>query len=116
MFVMTELLRDDQESPAEDQDQEDDRDQPQGDPAARPAPAVYAGAREKEGGFRVEGGLAGTAISGSRTCSPNTRAPRNPNWKLHPNDTALFQYSGGTTGISKGAVAIAPQRRGGHTS
>ena len=32
-------------------------------------------------------------------------APR-PDLEISPDDTALFQYSGGTTGISKGAVAL----------
>jgi long-chain acyl-CoA synthetase len=32
-------------------------------------------------------------------------APR-PSVEVHPDDTALFQYSGGTTGIPKGAVAM----------
>ncbi len=29
-----------------------------------------------------------------------------PNVEVSPDDTALFQYSGGTTGIPKGAVAM----------
>ena len=29
-----------------------------------------------------------------------------PNVEVSPDDTALFQYSGGTTGVPKGAVAM----------
>ncbi|HLF75065.1 MAG TPA: long-chain fatty acid--CoA ligase [Anaerolineales bacterium] len=61
--------------------------------------------REKKGGFRVEGGLQEGDIWFQDLLAKYGDAPR-PKLEVGPDDTALFQYSGGTTGISKGAVAL----------
>ena len=45
------------------------------------------------------------AISGSRTCWRNTPTTPRPKLDIGSDDTAMFQYSGGTTGVSKAAVA-----------
>ncbi len=60
--------------------------------------------REKKEGFRVEGGLKDDDIWFQDMLAKHQNASR-PTVEIDPNDTALFQYSGGTTGISKGAVA-----------
>lgn len=59
--------------------------------------------KEQKGGFRV------TLQDGDvwmQTLIANHSASERPKVELGPNDLALFQYSGGTTGISKGAVAL----------
>lgn len=59
--------------------------------------------REKKGGFRVtlaEGDVWMQELIAS--CKPEDR----PKLSIGPDDVALFQYSGGTTGISKGAIAL----------
>jgi long-chain acyl-CoA synthetase len=59
--------------------------------------------KEKKGGFRVElqqGDLWMKDLIERR--KPEDR----PKVNVGPDDVALFQYSGGTTGISKGAVAL----------
>jgi long-chain acyl-CoA synthetase len=61
--------------------------------------------REKKGGFRIEGGLRGGDIWFQDLLAKYPNASK-PNVDVGPDDTALFQYSGGTTGISKGAVAM----------
>jgi len=61
--------------------------------------------REKKGGFRIEGGLKDGDIWLQDLLAKYPDAPR-PKLEVGPDDTALFQYSGGTTGISKGAVAL----------
>jgi len=61
--------------------------------------------REKKGGFRIEGGLKDGDVWLQDLLAKYTDAPR-PKLEVGPDDTALFQYSGGTTGISKGAVAL----------
>jgi long-chain acyl-CoA synthetase len=61
--------------------------------------------REKKGGFRIEGGLQNGDIWMQDLLTKYKDAPR-PKLEIGPDDTALFQYSGGTTGISKGAVAL----------
>jgi len=61
--------------------------------------------REKKGGFRVEGGLAEGEMWLQDLIAKYKGAPR-PKLEIDPDDTALFQYSGGTTGVSKGAVAM----------
>ena len=61
--------------------------------------------REKKGGFRIEGGLKDGDIWLQDLLAKYADAPR-PKLEVAPDDTALFQYSGGTTGISKGAVAL----------
>ena len=66
---------------------------------------LFTLAREKKGGFRVEGGLAEDDVWMKDLLAHYKRA-RRPAIELSPEDTALFQYSGGTTGVSKGAVAV----------
>ena len=61
--------------------------------------------REKKGGFRIEGGLRDGDVWFQDLLAKHKDASR-PNVEVDPNDTALFQYSGGTTGVSKGAVAM----------
>jgi long-chain acyl-CoA synthetase len=61
--------------------------------------------REKKGGFRIEGGLKDGDIWLQDLLAQHKDSPR-PKLEVGPDDTALFQYSGGTTGISKGAVAL----------
>jgi len=61
--------------------------------------------REKKSGFRIEGGLQGGDVWMQDLLEKYKDAPR-PTVEVGPDDTALFQYSGGTTGISKGAVAL----------
>ncbi len=59
--------------------------------------------KEKKGGFRVT--LAPDDIWMQDLIHSNKPEDR-PKVQVGPDDTALFQYSGGTTGISKGAVAL----------
>ena len=61
--------------------------------------------REKKGGFRIEGGLKDDDIWFQDLLAKHKESPR-PQLEIGPDDTALFQYSGGTTGVSKGAVAL----------
>ena len=61
--------------------------------------------REKKGGFRIEGGLRDGDVWFQDLLAKHKDASR-PNVEVGPDDTALFQYSGGTTGVSKGAVAM----------
>ena len=61
--------------------------------------------REKKGGFRIEGGLKEGDVWLQDLIAKHKGAPR-PKLEIGPDDTALFQYSGGTTGVSKGAVAL----------
>lgn len=65
---------------------------------------LFTLAREKKGGFRIEGGLRDGDIWLQELLAKYKGAPR-PKLEIGPDDTALFQYSGGTTGVSKGAVA-----------
>jgi long-chain acyl-CoA synthetase len=66
---------------------------------------LFTIAKEKKGGFRIEGGLAEGEIWMKDLLSKYTSASQ-PKLDIGPDDVALFQYSGGTTGISKGAVAL----------
>jgi len=66
---------------------------------------LFTLAREKKGGFRIEGGLKEGDIWFQDLLAQYKNAPR-PKLEVSPDDTALFQYSGGTTGVSKGAVAL----------
>ncbi len=66
---------------------------------------LFTLAREKKGGFRIEGGLAEDDVW-MKDLLEHYKTARRPSIDLGPEDTALFQYSGGTTGISKGAVAV----------
>ncbi len=61
--------------------------------------------REKKSGFRIEGGLKDGDIWLKDLLAKYKDAPQ-PKLEIGPDDTALFQYSGGTTGVSKGAVAL----------
>jgi long-chain acyl-CoA synthetase len=61
--------------------------------------------REKKAGFRIEGGLRDGDIWFQDLLAKSKDVAR-PNVAVSPDDTALFQYSGGTTGVSKGAVAL----------
>jgi long-chain acyl-CoA synthetase len=65
---------------------------------------LFTLAKEKKGGFRIEGGLADGDIWFQDLLSKHANTPR-PKLDIGSDDTALFQYSGGTTGISKAAVA-----------
>ncbi len=65
---------------------------------------LFTLAREKKGGFRIEGGLQEGEVWMQDLLSKYKGAPP-PKVEVDPDDTALFQYSGGTTGVSKGAVA-----------
>lgn len=58
--------------------------------------------REKKGGFRVQ--LAEGDIW-MQDLIARHKAEDRPKVEVGPEDVALFQYSGGTTGISKGAIA-----------
>lgn len=66
---------------------------------------LFTLAREKKGGFRIEGGLAEGEIW-MKDMIAKYKGASHPDLGICPDDTALFQYSGGTTGISKGAVAM----------
>ncbi|HVF25359.1 MAG TPA: long-chain fatty acid--CoA ligase [Anaerolineales bacterium] len=65
---------------------------------------LFTLAREKKGGFRIEGGLKDGEVWMQDLLNKYKGAVR-PKLEVDPDDTALFQYSGGTTGVSKGAVA-----------
>jgi long-chain acyl-CoA synthetase len=65
---------------------------------------LFTLAREKKGGFRIEGGLRDGDIWFQDILAKYKDAPR-PKLEVGSDDISLFQYSGGTTGISKGAVA-----------
>ncbi len=65
---------------------------------------LFTLAREKKGGFRIEGGLSEGDVWMKDLLVKYQAAPK-PNVDIGPDDTALFQYTGGTTGVSKGAVA-----------
>jgi len=59
--------------------------------------------KEKKGGFRVQ--LADGDVWMQDLISRHKPGDR-PQVDVGPDDVALFQYSGGTTGISKGAIAV----------
>ncbi len=61
--------------------------------------------REKKGGFRIEGGLAEGDVW-MKDLLGKYQPSQRLKMDIGPDDTALFQYSGGTTGISKGAIAL----------
>jgi long-chain acyl-CoA synthetase len=66
---------------------------------------LFALAREKKGGFRIEGGLADGDVW-MKDLLARYQPSQRPKLEIGPDDTALFQYSGGTTGTSKGAMAL----------
>ncbi len=64
---------------------------------------LFTLAKEKKGGFRVELAQGDLWLQDlMKKFQPSDR----PKIEIGPDDVALFQYSGGTTGISKGAVAL----------
>lgn len=66
---------------------------------------LFTLAREKKGGFRIEGGLAEGDVWMKDLLKQYQPGDR-PKIEIGPDDTAMFQYSGGTTGISKAAIAL----------
>jgi long-chain acyl-CoA synthetase len=60
---------------------------------------------EKKGGHRIAGGLAEGDVWMKDLLARYTPADR-PNVEVGPDDYCLYQYSGGTTGVSKGAIAL----------
>ncbi len=66
---------------------------------------LFTLAREKKGGFRIEGGLAQGDVWFQDLLKKYATTPR-PKLDIGSEDTALFQYSGGTTGVAKAAVAL----------
>ena len=66
---------------------------------------LFTLAKEKKGGFRIEGGLKDGDLWMKdliKQYKPSERVKLD----ISPDDTALVQYSGGTTGISKAAVTM----------
>ncbi len=66
---------------------------------------LFTLAREKKGGFRIEGGLSDGDVWMQDLLKQYQPGDR-PKIEITPDDTAMFQYSGGTTGISKAAIAL----------
>jgi long-chain acyl-CoA synthetase len=64
---------------------------------------LFTVARERKAGFRIAGGLVDGDVWMKDLISVHRPAQR-PRLDSAPEDTVLFQYSGGTTGVSKGAV------------
>ena len=67
---------------------------------------LFTLAREKKGGFPDRGRLAGWRCLDEGPDRQPSDLRRGRRLQVGPDDTALFQYSGGTTGVSKGAVAM----------
>jgi len=65
---------------------------------------LFTLAKEKKGGFKIEGQL-GKNEYWLQDLIAKYQPSARPKLDISSEDTALFQYSGGTTGISKGAVA-----------
>ena len=66
---------------------------------------IFTLALEKKGGHRIEGGLDEGDLWMKDLMAKYEPSSR-PKMDIGPDDTCLFQYSGGTTGVSKGAVAM----------
>ena len=66
---------------------------------------LFTLAREKKGGFRIEGGLADGDVW-MKDLLIQYQPSQRPKLDIGPDDIALFQYSGGTTGVSKGAIVL----------
>jgi long-chain acyl-CoA synthetase len=64
---------------------------------------LFTLAKEKKGGFRVQLQNGDYWFQDLLTKYPPTSRPK---IDISADDVALFQYSGGTTGISKGAIAL----------
>ena len=64
---------------------------------------LFTIAKERSGGHRVTLELGDEWMQD--ILSQYTTADR-PDLEINPNDTALFQYTGGTTGLSKGAIGL----------
>jgi long-chain acyl-CoA synthetase len=65
---------------------------------------LFTLAKEKKEGDRLDG-LESGDVWMQDLLKKHSGAPK-PNVDVTPDDTALFQYSGGTTGVPKGAVAM----------
>ena len=65
---------------------------------------LFTLAKEKKGGFRLEAPLGENEYWMQDLIAKYEPSAR-PKLEIAPDDTALFQYSGGTTGVSKGAIA-----------
>lgn len=65
---------------------------------------LFTLAVEKKGGHRIESPLPEGDVWMQDLISKYEPSAR-PQLEIAPDDTALFQYSGGTTGVSKGAIA-----------
>ena len=65
---------------------------------------LYTLLREQKGGDRLHE-LEGSDVWMQDLLKKHAGSPK-PNIDIQPDDTALFQYSGGTTGVPKGAVAM----------
>ncbi|MCB9145436.1 MAG: long-chain fatty acid--CoA ligase [Anaerolineales bacterium] len=65
---------------------------------------LYTLLREQKGGDRLHE-LESSDVWMQDLLKKHAGAPK-PNIDIQPDDTALFQYSGGTTGVPKGAVAM----------
>lgn len=65
---------------------------------------LYTLLREKKGGDRLHE-LESSDVWMQDLLKKHAGSPK-PNIDIQPDDTALFQYSGGTTGVPKGAVAM----------
>ena len=70
-----------------------------------PAPlrALFTLASEKKGGHRIDLQPGDHWVQDLIKSVPSSSKP---DVQVTPDDTALFQYSGGTTGVAKGAVAL----------
>ena len=66
---------------------------------------LFTLAVEKKGGHRIEGGLAEGDIWMKDLLAKYHPSDR-PKLDIGPDDACLFQYSGGTTGVPKGAIAM----------
>ncbi|MBC8336116.1 MAG: long-chain fatty acid--CoA ligase [Anaerolineales bacterium] len=66
---------------------------------------LFTLAVEKKGGHRIEGGLAEGDIWMKDLLEKYQPSDR-PKLDIGPDDSCLFQYSGGTTGVPKAAVAL----------
>jgi long-chain acyl-CoA synthetase len=65
---------------------------------------LFTLAVEKKGGHRIDGPLPEGDVW-MQDLIANYQPSQRPKIDIKPDDTALFQYSGGTTGVSKAAIA-----------